>query len=163
MLIASRVRTALYLLACIVFVTIGISQITHSQSERDLYWGWASCIFFGIGIGVFLVSIVKPSTIALDTDGFTVTIVGRRRNKVQWKDIEPLYISTLSRGVKVAAYRYAAGKGPKSLASRIGKALGADGYLPKAFAQRPQVMVEKLNDYRERALAANRSGQNGVW
>jgi len=41
--------------------------------------------------------------------------------------------------------------------------LGADGYLPKAFAQRPQVMVEKLNDYRERALAANRSGQNGVW
>jgi hypothetical protein len=62
----SRKRMVLLLTLSAAFVAAGILLLPTGPVI-----GWAAIVFFGFGMIVFVIQLVRPSRLILDADGFT--------------------------------------------------------------------------------------------
>ena len=152
---ASRLKIAGWLAISLGFVAIGLFMIEDAKSTRDVVTAWFCVGLFGLGVVVFIQQLIRPTRLALDAEGFTLSGgLSRSSRQVQWRDIEPFYVYVLPRGGKMIGYVYSPGRKPDTLGRKVSRALGADGALPKSWPGSPEKMVDLLNDYRARALGS---------
>lgn len=153
----SRWKIVLYLGVSLMFVATALFALRHPDEDA---WKMQLCLgFFGPGSVVFMWLLIRPQRLLLDRQGFT--LVGgliRTPKTVAWRDIEPFFVYRLPRGGKMIGYNYREGVREVSAMARLGRALGAEGALPKGWPMSPEKMVVELNGYRERALGAGSTG-----
>jgi hypothetical protein len=149
----SRWKIALYLGGSLAFVAIALFFLQHP--DRDAWKMQLGLGFFGLCSVVFVGLLIRPQRLLLDRQGFT--LVGgfiRSPKNIPWRDVDAFFVYRLPRGGKIIGYNYRPGVREVSALARVGRALGADGALPKGWALSPEKMVAELNAYREQALGA---------
>ncbi len=67
-IVTPRWKLALYLLGSLVFVAIGIWQVT---TETPRWWAWLGIALFGLGVPLFAYQIFVPSWLSIGPDGVT--------------------------------------------------------------------------------------------
>lgn len=159
----ARWKIALYLAGSLAFVAIALFFLQHPNEMRHPDEGaWKMQLglgFFGLCSVVFVGLLIRPQRLLLDRQGFT--LVGgliRSPKTVAWRDIEPFFVYRLPRGGKMIGYNYREGVREDTAMRRLGRALAADGVLPKGWPMSPEKMVAELNGYRERALGGGSTG-----
>jgi hypothetical protein len=115
--------------------------------------GWLGVGFFGLCSALFLCLLVRPQVLILDQTGFTLTggLIWSPR-KVAWRDAQEFFVYQLPRGGKMIGFNFQSGA--ETPWRRFNRNFGAEGTLPKLWTESPEQMVEELNAYRSRALAA---------
>ena len=152
-MIVSRKKMAMYFAGSLAFVVIGL-LLPSNASRSDLSWG---CAFFGLGAMVFAWMVVRPPSLVLNDRGF-ICAGGflRTPKQVLWKDIDLFFVYQLGYSGEMVGYRYLPGKGPTSMGAtilaHIGKKIGGHPSLPRGWPLSPKELVEKLNEYRSRAV-----------
>ena len=154
-IVASPVKTLLLFIGCFAFSTAAL-LIRATPDNRA--WLWLGGVFFGLGCLIAVWMLIRPMSLVLDGEGFTLKGgMVRRENRIPWRDIESFFVYRgLPRGVQMIGFRYRPNRRPNPRIAAVVQAIvgGADGALPKGWPLNPQAMVDKLNAYRERALAA---------
>jgi hypothetical protein len=146
----SRAKTALYLLISIIFVAVG-AMLLRGPSASAM--AWLCVAFFGLGVLLFAWLLIRPQTLDLDSEGFTLGGgMVRSPKKVLWREVEGFHVYRLPRGGKMIGYSYAPGPKKESAAVAFARDLGAESALPRGWPQSPEKMVDLLNAYRLRAL-----------
>ena len=75
-------RMARFLILAIVFVAAGTVMLPQNQ-----WLAWTVIGFFGLGVVVFAIQIVRPSVLLLDADGFEPHLLfHRRESRRRWED-----------------------------------------------------------------------------
>ncbi|WP_165185151.1 hypothetical protein [Caulobacter soli] len=147
---ASRLKLWLYLAISLVFVAIGVMMVQDPSAGLK---GWLVLLFFGLGVAAFVVLLVRPQVLDLDTQGFTLRGGFVRSPKtVLWRDVERFFVYRLPRGGKMIGYMLEPAARKDTALNRIARSFGADGALPKGWPGSPEKMVEDLNAYRLWAL-----------
>jgi len=151
-LATARWKIALYLAGSLAFVAIALLLLEHP--DRDAWKLQFVLGFFGLCAVVFAWLLIRPQRLLLDPEGFTV-VGGFARNpkKVRWRDIDEFFVYRLPRGGKMIGFNYKPGAREVSPIARLNRRLGADGALPKGWAQSPENVATELNEYRVRAIA----------
>jgi hypothetical protein len=80
-LVLSQTRTVRFLLLGAVFVAIGTLMIA-----RGNVFGWVTVVFFGLGLLGFAIRLIKPPTLELDPDGFTLHGNFSRERRRSWAE-----------------------------------------------------------------------------
>jgi hypothetical protein len=143
-------KNALYLASSLIFVVGGLAMLREPDSVGT---GWLCLIFFGLGALVFLLLLIRPQRLLLDSQGFTLCGgLVRSPRLVRWRDIEPLFVYRLPRAGKMVGFNYRPGVGPDTAMARIARRLGADGALPKGWPMSPDALADHLNAVRANAL-----------
>jgi hypothetical protein len=146
---SSRWKLALYLGGSLAFVAIAIFIPAKPQDTQMMQLGG---FFFGLCALAFMGLLVRPQSLRLDPEGFTVGGgLNWRPRKILWHDVERFFVYTVGRGTKMVGYNYKPGVRPERAISFNARAFGADGAIPKAFPWSPQRMADELNSYRLKA------------
>jgi len=88
-----RIRAALYLFACLVFVVIGMTQVAQRRAGMT---GWPCVLFFGIGAAVLSVRFVPgASYLRLRGDGFRFCSLFRTSPLFLWRDVSGFRVARL--------------------------------------------------------------------
>ncbi len=149
---ASRLKTIGLLAGSLAFVAAG--AFIQSRSPTIEPMAWLCMVFFGLGVVVAIVQLVRPQRLLLDNEGFT--LVGgmvRRPRKERWADVRGFVVFRLPRGGTMVGYNYAPGAEPKSKLLAISRGMGCDAGLGKGWPGGDAAMVEQLNAYRQQALS----------
>lgn len=147
---ASRLKLWLYLALSLIFVAGGVLMVQDPSTGLK---GWLVLAFFGLGVAVFVVLLVRPQVLELDPKGFTLRGGFIRSPKtVLWRDVESIFVYKLPRGGKMIGYNLVPGIRKDTALARMARSFGADGALPKGWAGSPEKMAEDLNAYRLWAL-----------
>lgn len=149
---SSRGKTVFFLLISLAFVAIAVAIPSEDVAESYKYW--LAGAFFGLCSVVFAWLLIRPQRLLLAPTGFTVAGGFVRSPKhVLWRDVNPFFVYRLSRGGKMIGYNFAPGARTDSTLIRVNRLVGAEGALPKGWPGSPELMVERINAYRARALA----------
>jgi hypothetical protein len=150
-IVGARWKAALYLIASLAFAVGGALMLNDPDESRAA--AMLCLMVFGIGAVVFLVLLLRPQRLVLNSEGFEVSggLVGTPK-LVRWRDIEPLFVYRLPRAGKMIGYNFRPGVKPESTMGRIARRFGADAALPKGWPMSPDAMVEHLNAVRAQAL-----------
>ncbi|MBO9709282.1 MAG: hypothetical protein J7521_13830 [Caulobacter sp.] len=147
---ASRVKACLYLAGSLAFVAIGVLMV---QDPATGLKGWLALGFFALCAACFIVMLVRPQTLELDIQGFTVRGGFIRSPKtVLWRDVETFFVYRLPKGGKMIGYNLVPAARNQTALGRMARSFGADGALPKGWPGSPDAMVEDLKAYRQWAL-----------
>jgi len=148
----SRRKLLLYLFGSLVFVLGGIFMV--QDPSADAGWAWSSLAFFGLCALVFICLLVRPQFLLLDGEGFTVGggLVWSPK-KILWRDVQGFFVYKPSRRVMMIGFNFEPGVRKHTPLDRFAATFGAEGALPSGWPGRPEKMVEKLNAYRQRAIA----------
>ncbi|KAF0214131.1 MAG: hypothetical protein FD139_2585 [Methylocystaceae bacterium] len=122
---------------------------------------WDAGLVLIVGAGAFGSSVLfslwvlmHPAALDLYSEGFTLaarwTLAPK---KVAWRDIDQFFVYK-DKMSKTVVYNFAPGKAPGSLITNLNRTHGFEGWLPLGWRLTPEEMVERLNAYRARALAA---------
>jgi hypothetical protein len=151
---SSRLKTVLYLVISVAFTAIS-PLLIRSESAKDQVVGWLCLALFGTGVVVFVWTLIRPMSLVLDSHGFTLSggLVRKPRREL-WSDITGFHVWSLPRGGTMIGYGYVPGARKPSALRSFNQSMGAEAALPKGWKLGPKAMVERLNDYRERALNA---------
>jgi len=143
---ASRVKAALILLACLVFVVIGFFM-----RREEPFMGWACMIFFGLGIPVSLIMLFSPSStyLRLDPEGFEMGSFVKK-SRTRWTDVAGFELASI-RGAKMIAIVYA----PHYEGQKVGRAVaeqlsGMEGAIPNSYSAPLAEILQTLNEWRAR-------------
>jgi hypothetical protein len=148
----SRLKAGFFLLLSLAFVSI-----PFLIGAEPKHWQlWAGSLFFAVCAVAFVVALARPQVLLLDPEGFALGggFAGPGR-KVRWDDVEAFFPLKLPRGGRIVGYTYREGRAPATMQARVNRSLGADGALPAGWSVPPQVMAERLNDYRRRATGSS--------
>lgn len=156
--VSSRRKTAVMLLGSLTFVSIALFLPPDGQSQTwRIYCGG----FFGLCAMVSAYLLIRPQRLILDADGLTLSGGLVRPAKVKtipWCDIQQfvVYRAPGYRGLpgpKGIGMNFTPGAAERTALARFnGRAFGVDGSLPGLWADGPEEIVQKLNEYREQAL-----------
>jgi hypothetical protein len=69
-MIASRGKAALYLPACATFVWAGSTITPDTEFHRLVTW--SASVFFGLGLPLFGWLVIRPQSLLLSSNGFTL-------------------------------------------------------------------------------------------
>ena len=139
----ARWKSVLLLIGSLAFVALGVWLPDDGQSETML-WKWVIIVFFGLGVLLTIYQLFHPATLTLDARGFTYIGLFNRRMTVAWDDVEAFKLWKPPRGLKMLAWDYRPGRGPRSALSGFSRALGADAGLPGGLADSPARLLEKM-------------------
>ncbi len=149
----ARWKIGLYLAGSLALAGMALVAVLHPDGEA--WKAQLGLLFFGLCVAVFSLLMVRPQRLLMDRQGFTV--VGGlvlTPKTIAWGDIEPFFVYRMPRGGKMIGYNYRPGVRQETIMTRLGRALAADGSLPKGWPKSQEKMVEELNAYREQALGA---------
>ena len=147
----SRGKTALFLGLCLAFVSIAVFVMPREPLKNALEALLCGGLFSLLAL-VFCVRLLKPGSLILDHDGFTVSDLFGRPHKTLWRDVSEFFEWRLPRGGKVIAFNYLEGRSPKSGLLGIARRLGAEGTVTGLYGGSRADMMAKLNGYRTGAL-----------
>lgn len=149
-IIASRRKTALMLAGSLAFVAIGL--FVPDREGNHLIWG---TVFFAACSAVFIVLLIRPQRLSFDREGLTLSGgLLRSPTRVAWRDVSGFFVVPIRPGTSLIGFNYSpvAANRPKGAAfSR--RIAGADGALSGVWSGSNAAVVDKLNAYREYALA----------
>jgi hypothetical protein len=145
---SSRGKIIASLIGSLAFVAIAIF-VPDSRSQSDL-WRYGCGLFFGLCAVVFLWLLVRPQTLTLDAEGFTVAGgFVRSPRKTLWREIEGFFIYRLPRGGTMVGFNFAPGIRPTTALMKLNRRLGVDGAVPRLFPGSAESLAEELNSYRD--------------
>lgn len=142
-------RTIKYLLGCLLFVIIGVSQLFRREA---VVLGWLCVIFFGLGVAVFAVQFIpSASYLRLEGDGFRFCSLFRESPFILWQEVSRFRAA----GVPPSGYRLVVfdwDRKSNAGVRRINRYLvdATDG-LPDSYGLRPEELADLLNTWRSRA------------
>ncbi len=142
-----RAKVVLYLIGGLVVVALA-AMIAREPGGAP---AWIFLGFSGPYSIVFLWLLIRPHVLTLDRTGFVLSgglWAPRRR---AWRDIEEFRVRRLRGGVPLIAYNLVPGARADSPLRRLWR-LGGEATLPSIWPGSPEELVEKLNEYRKRAL-----------
>jgi hypothetical protein len=145
-----RLKSVVFWVGCLGFVAAGFwLKVEHPIA------GWASILFFGIGVLILpLTFLPGASYLRLTRDELTIVSLFRRTT-IRWADIERFGV--LAFGIPgtqkdLVGMRYAPSYRGSKLGARIASAMtGFDGAIPASYGLPPEDLSTLLNDWRGRA------------
>ena len=158
---SSRGKTVLFLLISLAFVATSVTIPSEDAAEN--YKSWFAGAFFGVCSVVFAWLLIRPQRLLLAPTGFTFAGgLVRSPKHVLWRDVNPFFVNRLKMGGKMIGYNFAPGARRDSTLIRVNRFAGNDGVLPKGWPESPELMVERINAYRARALAEDPNSGAGA-
>ena len=148
--VESRTKVLLFLVGALAFVA-GYILLPDPNDELPNWGGW----FFSACALVFVVLLVRPRRLVLDRGGFSISGgLALKPAVTDWADVTEFFPVRIRVGANMVGFNYAADAKNKPRATWAAKPLsGADGGLSGVWPCSPGELAEKLNAYRDRALA----------
>ena len=147
-----RAKMVLYLIGSLVFVAIAAKIVSETDSAAP---AWLFLGFSGLFSIVFLWLLFRPLVLTLDRSGFVLTggLLWTPRRRA-WRDIEGFSVYRLGAGAALIAYNLVPGARADSPLRRLWRR-GGEATLPNIWPGSAEELVEKLNEYRKRALTTH--------
>lgn len=150
-IVGSRWKAALYLALSLGFTAGGALMLNDPKESKAA--AMLCLVLFGLGSLVFLMMLIRPQRILLNSEGFELSGgLVRSPKLVRWRDVEPFFVYRLPRAGKMIGYNFRPGVKPDTRLRAIARSLGADAALPKGWPMSPDAMVEHLNTFRAQVL-----------
>ncbi len=150
--VSSRRRMVFLLLLSVAFVALAMFLPPDGQSDNWRIYGGG---FFGLGVIVFAWLLVRPQTLTLDDEGFTLSgglTLPSRVKTIPWRDVEEFFVFSTGNGSKLIGIDFKPGASERTRYARFSRtAFGADGGLPGYWSGGCENVVQQLNEYRARA------------
>lgn len=130
-----------------VFVTIGVLMVATGDVR-----GWYGVVFFGLGVAVGLVYLVRPPQLTIDTEGMTSAQVGRR-DRYEFRECSEFrtWKNPIARSQSLVVFDWDGAQRRRRLA-RLSKGMsGANSALPDTYGMTAEGLALLLNQ-RRRAL-----------
>ena len=143
-----RKALGLLLISC-TFVAISAWRLTDPNAASDGSWPMLGGAFFGLGVLIFTAQIVWPETLILDREGFTQSVLGRKRSQ-KWSDIEEFLLWSPSPGAQMVGYNFKPDRRPKGALTQINRTLGCDAGLPGGWKMSPRELLTTLQEWKAR-------------
>jgi hypothetical protein len=145
----NRRRVVLFFLACLGFVTIGITQTAWHGPSAIV---WLCILFFGMCGAVLLAQLFPgASYLHIRGNGFEYCSLFRKSPLILWQDVSDFRVVRIPPSGKrmVVFDREAA---PDYGIRRFNRSvIGATDGLPESYGLRPEELAELLNDWRMRS------------
>lgn len=147
----SRLRTGSLLLVSTLFVVTGIWMVFdggmagYTVDGIPVYWvGWASIIFFGMGVVVFLLQFLPGAAyLRLTPEGFTYCS-SFRVHATRWEDVQEFGVMQMHH-TRMVGWNYAPGYQAKARMRGVAKALGGyEACLPDTYGMKVEQLAEAL-------------------
>jgi hypothetical protein len=146
--VSSRRKIIASLIGSLTFVAIAIF-VPDSRSQSGLWRYWCG-LFFGLCAVVFLWLLIRPQTLTLDTEGFTVAGgFVRSPRKTLWRETAGFFVYHLPRGGKMVGFNFAPGIRPTTALMKLNRRLEMDGAVPRLFSGSAESLAKELNSYRD--------------
>ena len=153
---SSRLKFLGYLAGSLTFVGLIVWMFNEGVDDTRRTWFWFGLLFFGLCSIVFLGMIIRPMSLLLDGEGFTLSGgLIRSPKKVRWKDIGEFYVYRVPRSGTMVGYNFRPGARPESVMLELNRKLGAEAALPSGWPMSAEQMVDELNAFRAQALSAS--------
>ena len=158
-----------YLFGCLAFLAVFIaaqfypSPILHDKDPGSLmsFLTWLVVPFSILGGMVFIVRLFRPPTLTLDPDGFSLA-GGERRASKKWlgREIEPFFLLRVSSFNTVIASNLRPECRPTKPIGGLNLGRPADIMFAGGWSLLQDDLLERLNEYRNRALGLKASEQD---
>lgn len=146
-LTSSRLKSTLFGLICLIFVLMGIWIL--SDPENALM-GWFTIAFFGLGLAIFIMQLIRPGRLTLDQNGFEQVILGRSLT-CKWTEVSDFGVLKVKHNKFVSFSRQ---QDEGKMLAGVSKTLtgGHSGMLGDSFGMKPKELAILMNEYRDKAL-----------
>ena len=149
---SSRGKTVLFLLINLAFALLSVAIPVEAAGDR--YKFWLVGTFFGLGSVVCAYLLIRPQRLLLSPTGFTLSGgLVRSPKHWTWREVGPFFVYQLQEGGTMVGFNFAQGARQDSTLVRVSEFLGAEGALPGGWQESTERMVERLNAFRDKALA----------
>lgn len=147
----SRAKVLLLLVACLLFTAAGVWMLRDPDIDRTM--AWLCIVLFGLGIPLALFMLVRPGSLTLRADGFTVRTLWKSFD-VAWDDVEAFHAwqNPYARQ-RLVAWSYRPGHAPAGALAGVSARLGAEGAMPGMMSLSTDKLVTLMNQ----RLEASRS------
>jgi len=159
---SSSSRLWVMLIGSLGFVAMSIFNATRGGNLAVAVLGAG---FFGLNAAIFGALLLRPQTLVIDRDGFELGGgLLRAPHRTAWRNVRGFRVWRSGRcfGPKLVAYDYIAGWEPPPEPPRAAKLLKfnrdrgwPDAALPGMWPLSASALCEKLNDCKQRAVAAD--------
>ena len=132
---------------CGLFVACAVFMIMRTE---DKLIGWFVFAFFGFGLIISIIQLIKPATLILTQDGFEQSSLGRKLN-CSWHDVSEFGVTRIQRSNYVSFSRQ---QDEGKMLSNISKGItgGHSGTLGDTFGMKAHDLADLMNRYRDQAL-----------
>ena len=144
---SSRGKTVFFLMISMALASIFV--MNPSETAADSYNSFLGVAFFGLGSVIFVFLLIHPQRLLLSPTGFQVSGgLIRSPKHVLWHEVGPFFVY-----YGMVGYDFVPGARQDSALIRLNRLLGAEAALPKGWPESAERMVERLNAFRDKALA----------
>ena len=149
-IVESRTRLLLFLGGTLVFVVI-YAFLPDPNHELPAWGGW----FFGFCAAVFVLLLLRPRTLTLDAEGFSISGgLAWKAAKTAWSDVTGFFPVSVRAGASMIGFDYSTEAKNKPRATWVSKRIsGADAGISGAWPCSTADLANQLNIYRAQALA----------
>ena len=138
-------------MGCSIFVVIGILML---RSGENILISWLCIGFFGLGLPLSMLQLVKPATLILNAHGFEQNMLGRKL-KYAWVDVSEFGVVEMRQGgfktISLVCFNLTDQK--MSSSAELSRSLtGASGSLADTFGMKPEKLAELMSTFRLRAI-----------
>lgn len=157
-LTTSRIRMIVTVVACAVFMVLGLWAISESDDVLFQGWSWVGVVLLAAAVVMALLGLRRPPSLILTPEGFTLTgALGV--GPIAWSEVERFFIYTApetDEGYRTsphAAWCLKSGSRHRDgLISRLTRAVedDMDGSLPPSIGMDPEPLVELMENWRLR-------------
>ncbi|MGI8468144.1 MAG: STM3941 family protein [Pyrinomonadaceae bacterium] len=131
-------KNIFYVVVFLILVAGGIFMVTQAKDSKEVLWGWAGIVFFGLGAIVFLQrTLTGKPRIVIDENGIFDRTLGV--GTIEWRDIENAYKNSITVGIKRSDFISLVLKDPQKYLQRGSKIKAKIAFLNNALG------FEKLN------------------
>ena len=145
----ARWKSALVILGAAGFVALGVFLAGQPRTDARVV-GVIAVILFGLFGVLGAVQLVRPVKVVLGPAGFTVTAFPYPPRTTAWSDVGEFFIWK-HQASKFVAFRYAPGKAPDTLLTKVNRGLGLEGYLPAGLKPGPERVLKIMEEWKARA------------
>jgi hypothetical protein len=149
-IVEARTKILLLLAAALAFVA-GYAFLPDPDHQLPNWGGW----FFALCAAVFVVLLLRPRKLTLDSDGFSISggLAGKALKK-EWGDVTGFFPVRIRLGSSMVGFDYSVHAKTKPRGAWVAKRIsGAEGGISGAWPCSTVDQADQLNAYRERALA----------
>jgi len=146
---ASRLKTVVLLLGCVMFLCVGI--LFAQDGDR-----WAIVVIIISAFGcLILLSMLVPGNMRLTIDSGGFELKGPFSSmKLAWSDVDEFYVGYVHTGPstsKLIAIKYSQSYEKQRTGRKVAaRATGMEGAIPNHFKKSPEELCAILNSYKQK-------------
>ncbi|HEU4835187.1 MAG TPA: STM3941 family protein [Pyrinomonadaceae bacterium] len=150
---ASRLKTLVLLLGCVVFLWVGIAFAQDGDA-------WAVLVVGLSGLSLlFLLYMLIPGTVRLTIDSSGIVLKSPFRSiNLAWTDVDEFYVGYVETGpstTKLIAIKYSDSYNKQRTGRRVSAQItGMEGAIPNHFKKSPEELCAILNSYKQKYAPA---------